>query len=377
MSGTGGGPKRVLVLGSYAPSLVNFRGPLITAMTDRGHEVLAVAPDIDPSTAEAVRALGAKPISLGLSNASLNPLALLASGRELRRLLRRWRPDLILSYTIKPVIVGALVGRAERVPRIVSLITGLGYAFTEGPGSKRRLVRRVASLLYRLALARSDIVLFQNRDDQALFRELGLLKAGHPTAIVDGSGVDIDFFAAAPAAPQPAFLMIARLLGDKGIREFATAAKRLRREHPDVPIALAGYLDSSPDSLTQAELDELIAMGIRFHGKLDDVRPAIADCSVYVLPSYREGTPRSVLEAMAVGRAIITTDAPGCRETVVEGVNGFLVAPRDADALYAAMKRFIEDPAIAVAMGLESRRIVEQRYDARRVSADILRYAEL
>jgi glycosyltransferase involved in cell wall biosynthesis len=304
-------------------------------------------------------------------------MALLASYRELRLLLRQWRADLILSYTIKPVIVGALAGRAERVPRIVSLISGLGYAFTEGPGIKRRLVRRIASFLYRRALARSDMVLFQNRDDQALFQELGLVREQQPQAIVDGSGVDIDFFAAAPAVAEPAFLMIARLLGDKGIREFADAARRLRAEHPNVPIALAGYLDASPDSLTQAELDELIASGIRFHGRLDDVRPVIADCSVYVLPSYREGTPRSVLEAMAIGRAIITTDAPGCRETVVPGVNGFLVPPRDSNALYGAMKRFIENPEMAVAMGLESRRIVEQRYDARRVSADIIRYAQL
>jgi glycosyltransferase involved in cell wall biosynthesis len=369
--------KRIAVVGSYAPSLINFRGSLIAAMTAAGHEVLAIAPDIDPRTAEAVRAIGARPVSLKLSNASLNPLALLASYRELRRLLRQSRPDLVLSYTIKPVIVGALAGRAERVPRIVSLITGLGYAFTDGPGSKRRLVRRIASFLYRRALARSDMVLFQNPDDQALFQALGLLRAGHPTAIVNGSGVDIDFFAAAPAVPKPAFLMVARLLGDKGIREFAAAAKRVRAEHPEVPIALAGYLDASPDSLTRAELDELIASGVRFHGKLDDVRPAMADCSVYVLPSYREGTPRSVLEAMAVGRAIITTDAPGCRETVVPGVNGLLVPPRDADALYSAMKTFIEDPGMAVAMGAQSRRIVEQRYDARRVSAEVMRHAGL
>jgi len=167
--------------------------------------------------------------------------------------------------------------------------------------------------------------------------------------------------------------MIARLLRDKGIREFAVAASRLRREHPEIPVALAGYLDPSPDSLTQRELDELVATGIHFHGKLEDVRPAIAESSVYVLPSYREGTPRSVLEAMAMGRAIVTTDTAGCRETVTDGVNGFLVPVRDADALYSAMKRFVADPALAARMGAQSRRIAEERYDAREVSAEILR----
>jgi glycosyltransferase involved in cell wall biosynthesis len=171
--------------------------------------------------------------------------------------------------------------------------------------------------------------------------------------------------------------MIARLLWDKGIREFAAAAKRLRREHPEVPIALVGYLDPSPDSLSESELAALVAAGVDFKGKLEDVRPAIAECSVYVLPSYREGTPRSVLEAMAMARAIVTTDAPGCRETVKDGINGFLVPPGDADALYEAMVRFIERPELAAEMGARSREIAERRYDARKVSADIIRHVGL
>ena len=367
-----------MLFGSYAPSLVTFRGPLIEALKARGHEVLAAAPNLDGGTEGALRSLGAEPTSLRLSNASLNPLAMLRSFAELRRLLLRRRPDVLLSYTIKPVILGALAGRAAGVPRIVSLITGLGFAFTgEGGSLKRRLARWAASRLYRAALSRSDLVLFQNPDDQALFRELGMLSPVARTEIVDGSGVDTNHYRSSPPPPGASFLMIARLLRDKGIREFAEAAKRLRREHPKVPVALIGYLDPSPDSLTRAELDALVACGITFHGKLDDVRPALAECSVYVLPSYREGTPRSVLEAMATGRAVITTDAPGCRETVIDGVNGLLVPPRDADALYAAMLRFVAEPDLAARMGEQSRRIAETRYDARKVSADMLRYIGL
>jgi glycosyltransferase involved in cell wall biosynthesis len=295
----------------------------------------------------------------------------------LRAIVQDERPEVIIAYTIKPVILSVLVGRAERVPRIVALITGLGFAFTGGREPKRLLSRAVASVLYRLALPKADIVLFQNPDDQALFRELGLLRANTKTALINGSGIDVDHFSTVPAPVEPAFLMISRLLGDKGIREFQAAAIRLKAEHPEARIMLVGYLDPSPDSLSQAELDGMIASGIEFLGRLEDVRPAIAECSVYVLPSYREGTPRSVLEAMAMGRAIITTDAPGCRETVTHEVNGLLVPPRDAEALYQAMLRFVREPDLAARMGPESRRIAEEKYDVRKVNADLLRHAGL
>jgi glycosyltransferase involved in cell wall biosynthesis len=295
----------------------------------------------------------------------------------MRALIRAERPDVVLAYTIKPVIVAALAGRAERVPRIVSLITGAGYAFTGGRELKRRVSRAAAALLYRLALKRSDVIIFQNPDDERLFRELRLVPKTRETQVVNGSGVDLDRFAPAPVPARTSFLMIARLLKDKGIREFAEAAKRVKAVHPDTPITLVGDFDPSPDSLTCKELDELVRCGVHYRGHLDDVRPAIADCSVYVLPSYREGTPRSVLEAMAMGRAIITTDAPGCRETVIEGENGFLVPPRDSNALFEAMTRFVDDPAIAAAMGKASRRLVEAKYDVRQVNSDLLRYAGL
>jgi len=369
--------QRVLIVGSFAPSLIGFRGPLIAAMVECGHFVTAAAPSIDQATAAALRDLGAEPRDIPLSNASLDPAALVRSVRALRALIRDARPDVVLSYTIKPVIVGALAGHAERVRTVVSLITGAGYAFTGGREIKRLVSRAAASLLYRAALKRSHVIVFQNRDDERLFRRLGLLPRDRESHVVNGSGVDLDHYAPAPLPGRTAFLMIARLLKDKGIREFARAAKRLKSAHPDVPIALAGDLDPSPDSLDRPELDELIRCGVDYLGHVADVRPAIADCSVYVLPSYREGTPRSVLEAMAMGRAIITTDAPGCRETVREGENGFLVPPRDADSLFDAMMRFVDEPDLARTMGAASRRLAEAKYDVRQVNADLLRYARL
>ena len=369
--------RRVLIVGSYAPSLIAFRGPLIAAIVEQGHSVAAAAPGIDGRTAEALRDLGARPREIAISNASLNPLGLMRSVKAMRALIREERPDVILAYTIKPVIAAALAGRAERVERIASLITGAGYAFTGGRQAKRLVSRAAASLLYRLALRRSDVVIFQNPDDEQLFRDLRLVPRGRETHIVNGSGVDLAEFAPAPMPDRPAFLMIARLLKDKGIREFAEAAKRLKATHPDVPIALVGDLDPSPDSLTRAELDALTRCGIEWKGHLADVRPAIAECSVYVLPSYREGTPRSVLEAMATGRAIVTTDAPGCRETVQDGENGILVRPRDADSLFAAMERFVDEPALAAKMGAASRKLAESKYDVRKVNATLLRHLGL
>jgi glycosyltransferase involved in cell wall biosynthesis len=372
-----GKARKVLIVGSFAPSLTRFRGSFIEAMVRAGHSVVAAAPQVDMATREAMQKLGADVREIALSNASLNPLGLLNSIEAMRGLIREERPDVLIAYTIKPVIAAALAGRAEKVPTIVSLITGAGYAFTGGLEPKRVVSRIAASLLYRIALKRSDVIIFQNRDDEGLFRRLGLVPRDRETGMVNGSGIDLDHFSPAPLPGKTRFLMISRLLRDKGIREFAEAAKRLKSTHPEVPIVLVGGFDPSPDSLSKAELDELIRCGIDYRGHVDDVRPAIADCSVYVLPSYREGTPRSVLEAMAMGRAIITTDAPGCRETVENEVNGLLVRPRDADSLYQAMLRMAESPNLAPKMGAASRKLAETKYDVREVNSKLMRYAGL
>ena len=366
-----------MIFGSYAPSLINFRGPLIAALAAKCHEVVAVAPDIDQATAEGLRKLGAEPREFQVTNQSVNPMALLAAVREFRRLLKEEEPDVLISYTIKPVVVGALAGKAARVRKIISFITGAGYAFTGGREAKRQISRIAASLLYRMALRRSDCVVFQNGDDERMFRRLGLVSRRQNVRRVDGSGVDLAQFAPAPLPRNTSFLIVSRLLKDKGIREFAAAAARVKSAYPDVPVRLVGYIDGSPDSISESDLERMIDSGVEFEGRLADVRPAIAQCSVYVLPSYREGTPRSVLEAMAMGRAIITTDAPGCRETVVEGENGFLVPPRDADSLFRAMVRFIEDDGLADRMGSRSRQIAERKFDVRKVNADLMEIAGL
>ncbi len=368
------GPRKIVVIGGDAPALISFRGDLIAAMADAGHEVIACAPGAHPEVAAAMRARGARYLPVALDRAGINPLADLSSLLALRRLFLQLRPDLVLAYTAKAVIYGAGAARLAGVPHIFAMITGLGYAFIDGRELKRRVLRRVTSRLYRASLAGCEAIFFQNRDDLEEFRRAGIVAAGKPLIRVDGSGVDTSYYGFAPvAAEPPSFLLIARLLRDKGILEYVEAARRLRAAHPGARFCLLGPLDPNPAGISAAMLERWRAEGaIEYLGEADDVRPHLRACSAYVLPSYREGMPRTVLEAMAIGRAIVTTDAPGCRETVSEGANGFLVPPRDAAALAEAMRRLIVQPELAIAMGRRSRQIAEQRFDVHRINAVML-----
>ena len=364
---------RVIVIGGLARSLVNFRGPLLKALTERGHEVLACAPAADESIQSQLAQWGVEYRHVPMARASMNPLGDLATFRALFRLFRKEQPDVVLGYTIKPVIWGSLAARFARIPRRYAMITGLGYAFIDGGGRKQRVVQRVVSSLYRTALKGADAVFFQNPDDEREFRERGLIQRETTSILTNGSGVDLDAFPSRPLPSEPVFLLLARLIGDKGIREYREAARSIRRHYPDAKFLLAGGKDPNPAAISDEELRQWQTEGdIEYLGDLDDVRPALADCAVYVLPSYREGTPRTVLEAMSMGRAIITTDAPGCRETVEEGVNGYLVPVRDAAALADAMERFIDNPALVAEMGRQSRRLAEEKYDVHKVNATVI-----
>jgi glycosyltransferase involved in cell wall biosynthesis len=367
-------PKKVVIIGGFAPALISFRGDLIAAMVAAGHEVIACAPGDHPEVAKALSARGARYLPVELDRSGTNPLADLSSLLRLRQLFRQLRPDLVLAYTAKAVIYGAGAARLAGVPHIFAMITGLGYAFIEGRELKRRILRQVTTRLYRASLAGCEAILFQNRDDLDEFRKAAIVAPGKPLIRVEGSGVDTEHYGFSPVTPEPpTFLLIARLLRDKGIVEYVEAARRLRAEHPNARFRLLGPMDPNPAGLSADVLERWRAEGaIEYLGEAADVRPHLRACTVYVLPSYREGMPRTVLEAMAVGRAIVTTDAPGCRETVVEGENGFLVPPRDAGALADAMHRFIVDPGLAIAMGERSRAIALQRFDVHRVNAVML-----
>ncbi|MFG0408004.1 glycosyltransferase family 4 protein [Pseudomonas sp. FYR_11] len=368
--------QKFLLIASHPDSLLNFRGPLLDALRASGMQVHVAAPDLGQGTKvrAALESRGVTVHDIALQRVGLNPLADLRSLLQLWRLMRLLRPTYAMGYTVKPVVYGAMAAWLARVPRRFALITGLGYAFQQSEQEgKRGLVRRVVQTLYATALRCTHKVFFQNPDDEALFRSLNLIPDRVPSCVVNGSGVDVASFAVMPLPQAPRFLMIARLLGDKGVREYAAAAQQVRRHHPQASFSLVGWIDENPDAISQHELDSWIAEGtVQYLGRLSDVRPAIGDCSVYVLPSYREGTPRTVLEAMAMGRPIITTDAPGCRETVRPGDNGMLVEVKSVEQLVEAMTRFVVEPGLASRMGRRSREIAADRYDVHSVNAVML-----
>ncbi len=360
------------MLGSFAPSLLNFRGPLLAELARAGHRVWGLAPDIQGDVAAGLRSLGVEPVEYPVSNAGMNPLADLRTYAALKARFREIRPEVALAYTVKPVVYGLRAAAAADVPRRFALITGLGYSFT---GGGRSVLRAVVRRLYRTALSRTHGAFFQNPDDERCFREEHLLPKSCASHVLAGSGVDLDHYrASGPPPERPSFLLMARLLGDKGIREYHQAAVALKARHPQTSFRLVGPPFDHPDALRHDEIEAWKREGVlEMPGESKDVRPDLERCSVYVLPSYREGMPRSVLEAMAMGRAIVTTDAPGCREPVIQGENGFLVPPRDPVALEKAMEKFILDPELAVRMGRRSVEIAREKFDVRKVNAVMMR----
>jgi glycosyltransferase involved in cell wall biosynthesis len=366
---------KVLVLASYAPSLVRFRGDLIKAMAAAGHQVVACAPEEDDAVRRQLATCGVRYRTVPMRRAEVDVFADLRTLAALVRLLRSERPDLLLAYTQKPIVYGGLAAQLAGTPRFFAMVSGLGYAFTEGGGARRRLVRAAVKTLYRLALRRADGVFVFNGDDCAEMARHGILRSGLPVVQVGGSGVDLSRFAPAPLPTgEPVFLLIARLLRDKGVVEYVEAARRVRKRRPGVRFQLLGPLDPNPAGVSKGELDAWIAEGaIEYLGETDDVRPYLAKATVYVLPSYyREGLPRSIVEAMAMGRPVITTDAPGCRETTIHGENGYLVPLRDPAALAVAAQRFVDRPELAHAMGRRSRELAEARFDVSRINAALL-----
>ncbi len=357
------------IISSQAFSLVNFRGLLIQELVRSGVSVLALAPDFDQSTRSEIEALGAKPVDYSLSRAGMNPLSDAMDTLRLAKILHEIKPDVTLGYFIKPVVYGSIASWLAGVPKTFAMIEGLGYVFAQdqnGRGSLRRgLLRLVVTWLYRLALTRANRVVFLNDEDISEFCERRILSPEKAFKL-GGIGIDLHDWAPSPPVTQPVtFLLAARLLREKGIVEYVTAARGIKSRYPSIRFILLGGLDPNPGGLTRTEVQGWVKEGlVEWPGHVA-VKPWLSQASVYVLPSYyREGVPRSTQEAMAMARPVITCDTAGCRDTVVHGENGFLVRPRDVDSLIEAMERFIDRPELIGSMGLASRRLAEQRFDA-------------
>lgn len=368
------------IVTSQAFSMVNFRGLLIRDLVSAGVQVHAFAPDYDDELRKKIFALGATPVDFHLTRTGMNPLRDGLDTLRLARMLRRLKPDVMLGYFIKPVIYGTLAAALAGVPRRVAMIEGLGYVFTASGSCQswsRKLLRSLVSSLYRFSLARAQKVIFLNGDDLAEFVAADLVDEAKAVKL-GGIGVDLtDWPLASPVTQPVTFLLVARLLREKGVIEYAEAARQVKARHPDVRFVLLGGVDPNPGGLNPSEVQAWVKEGVLEWPGHVAVLPWLMQTSVFVLPSYREGVPRSTQEAMAMGRAIITTNVPGCRDTVDDGVNGFLVPVRDARALADAMLRFVENLNLIATMGRESRRLAETRFDVRDINARLLKILEV
>lgn len=366
----------IVLIGGIPRSLTNFRGDFIRACVAAGHQVTAMSGQASGEQIARIKALGADFKPYPVERNGLNPFADLNTLLILIKWLRALHPDVVIAYTIKPVIWSGIALRLLSFKgSFFGLITGLGYAFREKTLSGKILARMVSGL-YRSALRGARGVIFQNTMSKDVFLEKGIATEDL-CHIVEGSGVNLEYFHQMPMQEEngaPVFLLVARLLREKGIPEFVQAARIVKKTFPSAKFRLLGPRDPSPAGISLEEVERWHDAGfIDYLGRTDDVRPFLAECHVFVLPSYYgEGLSRSILEAMAAGRPILTTDNPGCRETVIEGENGFIVPKGDTEALSERMVWFCENPARWSDMGKRSRVIAEERYDVNKINRQLM-----
>lgn len=369
---------KIIIVGTVASSLYGFRADLIHDLLKKGHQVYAFTSEYTADDLKKIEQLGAFPVTYGLNRGGLNPLSDIVATYKLSKKIREIKPDLVFSYFSKPVIFGTIAAKLAKVPQIIGMLEGLGYTFTqqpEGLSKKTELIKKVQVLLYKFALPHLDKLIFLNPDDpKDLVDEYAInIKK---VEVLGGIGLNLFEYKYSSEYPKEMnFIFIARLLAEKGIHDYTKAAKIVKNKYPHTKFIVLGAIDKEAlGALTESELKNLIETNIiEYPGHVNNVSEWIENSSVFVLPSYyREGVPRSTQEAMAIGRAIITTDVPGCRETVVDGVNGFLVPKWNPEALAEKMIYFIEHPEQIRTMGNESYKIAQEKFDAEKVNQRLM-----
>lgn len=365
----------IVFIGTIASSIYDFRADLIRSLLKQGHRIYAFISQYNAEDINKIEQLGAIPVTYTLNRGGLNPLADIVATYQLFKKIKHINPDVVFSYFSKPVIFGTLAAKLAKVPCVIGMLEGLGYTFTEQPeglSHKTKFIRYIQVFLYKIALPMLDQLIFLNPDDPKDLLETYSIKV-KKVVILGGIGLNLQEYPYQPVddiSLPIKFLFIGRLLKEKGIHEFVQAAKLVKKQYPKTQFTILGQIDTfNIGALQQSELDDLIASNVvHYLGWVNNVKDWITNSHVFVLPSYREGVPRSTQEAMAIGRAIITTDVPGCRETVIQNRNGFIIPRWDSKALAENMIYFIENPKQIRFMGDESHKIALDKFDVEQVN---------
>lgn len=352
---------KILVISAKNKTVFNFRGDLIKDMIAHGNEVYVTGPNKD--FIDDVMALGVKKFievpSVKDNTSIKNDLNYL---KLLKKAVREVQPDIVFSYNIKPVIYGSMAAKSGGVTKIYAMVTGLGRVYASG-GIKTKVIRQITKILYKRAFKACKKVIFQNGDDVKELVNDGYLPE-EKTVIVNGSGVNMERFKKTELPKHPVFLMVSRIIKEKGVLEFCEAARELKKVHPEARCILLGGFDSSIGALKPDDIQSYIDDGsIELPGEVKDPVAFYNSACVFVLPSYyREGLPRTILEAMACGRAVITTNWTGCREAIEDGVNGYLVPIKDSKALADKMSVLCNRDT-ALKMGDAAWKICQEQYE--------------
>lgn len=361
---------KIALIGTTATAVLGFRADLIKALVLNGHQVYAFALDYTEHSKAGVKDLGAIPIDYEFSRTGLNPFSDIINTYKLTKKIKEIAPDVVFSYFAKPVIFGTFAATLAGVKRRVAMLEGLGYPFTEQPkGSsfKAKILKCLQVQLYRLAFPKLDQIIFLNPDDPVDLIEKYKISV-KKINILGAIGLNLsDYPYSDPLEEIVSFIFVGRFLAEKGVCEYIEAAKLVKKIFSNTKFVMLGDIDlQNPGSLTNSELQEIVNDGlVVYPGHVENVADWISNSSVFVLPSYREGVPRSTQEAMAIGRPVITTDVPGCRETVVDGANGFLIPPWSSALLAEKMIYFIENPDQVKIMGLKSYMIAQEKFNAK------------
>ena len=363
---------KIIIAASYGPSLINFRGELIKEMVQRGHLVTCISVEPKEKMEEPLAALGAFYESVGGSRTGTGFVENLVIFFCYLKLFWTLKPDLCFFYMAKPIVFGGSAAILLGIKKIYPFITGLETPFYS-KDKKDILIRGLLCSFYKFVIHFSKACFFMNRDDMERLKKRRII-SDKKAVLVNGSGVNMEHFTRFPLPEEPRVCMTARLVEGKGIREYFEAASRLKKKYPEVPFLLVGGFDEHKEGIKEEELVLMLKKGaVSYYGYAEDVRPYLEHCSIFVLPSYHEGNGRSIVEAMAAGRAIVTTSAPGCKDTVMEGYNGFLVPPKDSKALADKLEILIQNKALRESMGNASYQLCREKFEVNIINNTLLR----